>query len=315
MTSRAYQHFAAVADEGSFGRAAARLGVAQPALSQSIQRLERRLGVTLLERTGHGVRLTRAGEAFLPDARVAIAAAERAMKLAAAAAAPDRKLRLGVITPALWTALGDAVRIADGLGIRLQLAEGTTPELVHQLENGDLDVSFLAPRLEAPQRMVRLPVSQDAVVAAVPEAIGRLDTFQLMEYCAERLILPPRSYGPDFYDEVLALFAASGLRVTVVQESPRMLTTLALVAAGVGASVVVGPMAGMVSVKGVAYRDFPAGSHPPRWTVALAHMPLVAHSVAAEFMAHWRREVASCVPQPVRRCGAAEGLVSECEPG
>ena len=293
MTSRAYQHFAAVADEGSFGRAATRLGVAQPALSQSIQRLERRLGVTLLERTGRGVRLTPSGEAFLPDARVAIAASERAAKLAAAAAVPDRKLRLGVITPALWSALGDAVRIADQLQMNLQLAEGTTTELAAALANGDLDLSFVAPRLEAPPRMVKMPVSEDRVVAAVPEAVGRWDTPQLLEYCAERLILPPRSYGPDFYDEALTLFASFGLRPKVVQESPRMLTTLALVAAGVGASVVVGPMARKVNVEGVAYRPFPDGSTPPKWTVALAHMPLAAHSVAAEFVSQWRKRAVS----------------------
>ena len=293
MTSRSYQHFAAVVDEGSFGRAAARLGVAQPALSQSIQRLERRLGVTLLERTGRGVRLTASGAAFLPDARVAIAASERAAKLAAAAAAPTRKLRLGVITPALWSALGDAVQIADSLLIRLELAEGTTTELAQSLANGDLDLSFLAPRLEVPSRIVKLPVSEDRVVAAVPEIVGDWGDAQLWEYCAERLILPPRSYGPDFYDEALALFASFGLRPKVVQESPRMLTTLALVAAGVGASVVVGPMARRVSVEGVAYRPFPDGSTPPKWTLALAHMPLTSHSLSAEFVKQWRKRAAS----------------------
>ncbi len=293
MTSRSYQHFAAVADEGSFGRAATRLGVAQPALSQSIQRLERRLGVTLLERTARGVRLTPSGEAFLPEARVAIAASERAAKLASAAASPERTLRLGVITPALWSALGDAVRIADRLEIRLQLSEGTTPELAAALANGDLDLSFVAPRLEAPPRMVKMPVSEDVVVAAVPDVVARWEMPRLLEYCAERLILPPRTYGPDFYDQALALFASFGLRPRVVQESPRMLTTLALVAAGVGASVVVRPMARKVSIEGVAYRSFPEDSTPPKWMVALAHMPLAAHSSAAAFIAQWRRGEAS----------------------
>ena len=196
---------------------------------------------------------------------------------------------VSVITPALWSALGDAVRIADRLQITLHLAEGTTPELAAALANGDLDLSFVAPRLEAPPRMVKTAVSEDRVVAAVPEAVARLETSELLGYCAERLILPPRSYGPDFYDEALALFASFGLRPKVVQESPRMLTTLALVAAGVGASIVVGPMARKVSVEGVAYRPFPEGSSPPKWSVALAHMPLAAHSLAAEFMAQWRR--------------------------
>jgi len=78
MELQRYRHFLAVADAGHFGRAAALLGMRQPPLSQSIARLERGLGTALFERTPRGAKLTRAGEAFLPEARVAVAAAERA---------------------------------------------------------------------------------------------------------------------------------------------------------------------------------------------------------------------------------------------
>ena len=115
-------------------------------MSQSLQWLERLLGAQLFERTGRGVRLTPSGEAFLFEARVAIAAAERAARLAAAAADLERRLRLGVITPTLSSSLGQAARAADSLQIRLELAEGTTPELARALANGELDLSFLAPR-------------------------------------------------------------------------------------------------------------------------------------------------------------------------
>ena len=99
MISNRVRHFIAVAKAGGFGRAAADLGTAQAPLSQSVQRLERELGVTLFERHAKGVTLTDAGRAYLPDAQVAVAASERARVLAQAEANADRPVRLGVITP------------------------------------------------------------------------------------------------------------------------------------------------------------------------------------------------------------------------
>ena len=76
MDIQRFRHILVVAEEGNFARAAARLGMAQPPLSQSIQRTERDLGVTLFNRTRKGVYLTAAGQALLPEARAAVAAAE-----------------------------------------------------------------------------------------------------------------------------------------------------------------------------------------------------------------------------------------------
>src|SRR5580704_6813787 len=101
MDIQRFRHILVVAEEGNFARAAARLGMAQPPLSQSIQRTERDLGVTLLSRTRKGVYLTAAGKAFLPEARAAVAASERAEALALAAAL-RRPVRIGVATPCLW---------------------------------------------------------------------------------------------------------------------------------------------------------------------------------------------------------------------
>src|ERR1700723_1905925 len=112
MDIQRFRHILIVADEGNFARAAARLGMAQPPLSQSIQRSERDLGVALFRRTRKGVYLTVAGQALLPEARAAVAAAERAEALARAAAS-RRPVRIGVATPCLWGPLPELLRTAD----------------------------------------------------------------------------------------------------------------------------------------------------------------------------------------------------------
>src|SRR5437016_1841424 len=128
MAIQRFQYFLAVAESANFGRAAARIGMKQPPLSQSIRRLERDLGVTLFERSGKGATLTAAGGAFLPEARAAIEAAERATALARAAASGHAPVRIGVISVALWETLPALLRSADGAGIRVEFAQLTTNE-------------------------------------------------------------------------------------------------------------------------------------------------------------------------------------------
>src|SRR5215472_6392192 len=123
MTIQRFRHFLAVAAEGHFGRAAARLGMKQPPLSQSIRRFERDLGVALLERTPTGARLTRAGEAFLPEAQAAVTAAERAVALAREAASPRSQVRVGVVSVALWEILPSLLRAAQMAEIDIELEQ------------------------------------------------------------------------------------------------------------------------------------------------------------------------------------------------
>jgi DNA-binding transcriptional LysR family regulator len=112
MTIVRYRHFLAVAEERHFGRAALRLGIAQPPLSQSIRRLEYALGVALFVRSTQTVRLTPAGEAFWPEARVAVAAADRAVELARAASEVGAAVRVGAVSLALFGSLPRLLRVA-----------------------------------------------------------------------------------------------------------------------------------------------------------------------------------------------------------
>jgi DNA-binding transcriptional LysR family regulator len=159
LETRELAYFAAVADELHFGRAAARLGIAQPALSKAIRQLERRLGVTLFERSSRGVTLTEAGRVLNREARVA---------LEAVSAAALRTRRAGTEDPRLILALkpgGDA---------------GLLPAILaaYQSEPGTLPVEVMFGA--GPARMVREGRADAALLYAPPEDLSGLDTETLL---------------------------------------------------------------------------------------------------------------------------------------
>jgi DNA-binding transcriptional LysR family regulator len=290
MSLRRLQYFVAVAEEGTFGRAAARMGIQQPPLSQSVRRLERELGTLLLERGPRGVTLTAAGRAFLPEARAAVSAAERGVALARAAAHARTPVRIGVVSVALWEVLPEVLRAARERDITVNLQQLTTNEQLIALSNGELDLGLVVPPFEAPARMQVTALANERVVVAAPVSIARTESGSIaLEAIAERLILFPRADGPILYDAILALFRSRGLEPRIVQESPRMLTTLALVAAGRGASLVPAAIARNIVIKGVTFHPLTRLKDAPAWPVSLAHMPLSARSDTAVLLAHWRR--------------------------
>jgi DNA-binding transcriptional LysR family regulator len=289
MSIRRWFHFLAVADAASFGRAAVQIGMKQPPLSQSIRRLELDLGVTLFERGAKGVKLTKAGEAFLPEARAAVSAAERATALARAAASGHKPVRVGVISVALWEVLPDLLRAAQGANIPVRLEQATTNEQLLALGNGKLDLGLVAPPFEAPARLRTTTLTNESVVVAVPSTLTPKGVKTVtLSAISERLILFPRAEGPTLHDAILAMFRTHGLIPKIVLESPRMLTTLALVAAGCGASVVPAALARSLSINGVEFHDLERSHDVPTWPVAFAHMPLSAGSDTAKLLARWR---------------------------
>jgi DNA-binding transcriptional LysR family regulator len=288
MNIQRLNYFLAVAEEANFGRAAARIGMKQPPLSQSIRRLERDLGVALLERTRTGVRLTAAGEAFLPEAQAAVSSVARAAALARAAASTRTAVRIGVVSVALWDPVPRLVAAAQQAKIPIYLEQATTNEQLRALASGGLDLGLVAPPFEAPPRLQVTPLANEPIVAVLPAKLAPNDNGPVaLAKITDRLILFPRADGPVLYDAIFAMFRTRGLAPTIVQESPRMLTTLALVAAGVGASLVPAAISRNLSVIGAAFRPLDLGADVPRWPIALAHMPLSARSDAARLLTHY----------------------------
>ncbi|MEQ7874324.1 LysR family transcriptional regulator [Sphingomonas sp. ASV193] len=290
MIANRVRHFIAVAKAGGFGRAAAELGISQAPLSQSVQRLERDLGVALFDRHAKGVTLTDAGRAYLPDAEIAVAASERARIMAQSQSDASRAVRLGVITPALWGALPSLLAAARHADVRIELVEGTTDELREGLLNGKLDLSFLAAPLAKAERLTVVDLEREPVMALLPDRDGLrdLETADLAQM-ARALILFPRHYGPRLYDSTLALFVDRGLEPTIVFESPRMLTTLALVSAGIGSSIISPSLARSAAIAGTLCVPFDEDLPVPSWPVSLAYIPPAGRSPTARLLAHWNR--------------------------
>jgi DNA-binding transcriptional LysR family regulator len=288
------RHAIALADESHFGRAAARLGMAQAPLSQSIQRLERELGLVLFERSHKGTRLTAAGEAFVTDARVAVAAAERAANLARAVADQQAPVRIGLVSLALWGPLPSLLKTAQAAAIPVTLIESSTDDQLALVASGELDLAFVSPPFAAPARLQAREIAAEPLIAALPAASLRSDEADAVSLArlSHRLILFPSTQGPTLHQAILTLFRARGLQAQVVQEASRMPTILTLVAAGLGAALVPAGVARHMPVPGVAFRRLKDAREAPTWPLTLAHLPLPAKSPAANLLRRWRQQTA-----------------------
>jgi DNA-binding transcriptional LysR family regulator len=255
MELRQLRYFVAVAEELHFGRAARRVLVAQPALSQQIRQLERELGVTLLARTKRRVALTDPGRAFLAEARRTLAAAEAAARAARRAAAGETgRLRVGYVDLATWLVLP---RILRAYRERYPDVDLTLTELHRQpqreaLARGDLDVGFFSLRA-ADTEFRGEQVALDPLMAALPEghALAARPDVPLVALAAEPWVLFPRELKTQFGELILVSCAAAGFVPRVVQEASQLHTLASLVSAGIGvtllpASTARAPRAGVV---------------------------------------------------------------------
>jgi DNA-binding transcriptional LysR family regulator len=213
MELRQLDYFVAVAEELHFGRAAERLHIVQPAVSQQLRRLEAELGTKLVDRSTRRVALTPAGERFLPEARAVLAAAKQAREaMADFVAERSATLRIGTSS-----GLGD--RLSRLLGALAQSAPGTAVELVRlpvagrlaQVAGGDLDAAFV--RGAAAHPGLRLePVWDDALLAALPAAhpLARADAIALGDLAPLPLRLPAREANPALVDLVVGACRNAG---------------------------------------------------------------------------------------------------------
>lgn len=267
MELRHLRYFVVVAEERHITRAAERLGMQQPPLSQQMKALERELGVQLLRRRPRGVELTAAGRSFLADARAVLAQAEHAVAGARRTARGEQgQIGVGFTSSAPFHPL--VPRLLRGFrethpGVAVTLEEGGTLELETAVQEERVDAAIVRTRIDAEGIAVH-PLLDEPMVAALPRghALAKAPAggpaagapaLPLKALAGETFILYRRRSGPGLYDAVIAGCRAEGFSPTVGQEAPRIVSTLNLVAAGLGLSLVPESLARM-RMDGVVYR-------------------------------------------------------------
>ena len=251
------RHFVAVAEELHFGRAAARLGMAQPPLSQSIKRLENGLGFALFERSRRKVQLTPAGRIFLDEARRTLAQAETAVRLGREAASDDlAQLTVTFVSAALYRILPAALRAyrATLPGVRVRLEESGTDAQLVRLRDGEIDLGFVHPPLKETSGLEVQTIQRDRLIAAVPISsdLAQRESLRLSDLADRDFVLFPPRIGPALYGRIISACRSSGFVPHVAQEARLMHTILSLVAAETGVSLVPDGARSM-AVDGVAF--------------------------------------------------------------
>lgn len=237
---RQLECFVAVAEELHFGRAAARLKIGQPPLSQQIRRLEAGLHVRLLNRTKRKVELTEAGQVFLAQARAMLGERQRSLSLVQRVARGELgTLRIALVPSGEAPALTALRRLAEHRpDIAIEIEILTSAGQLEALRGGAIDAGFMRTPIPDQQLASRV-VAREALIVAVPRThpLAQSRTVRLRELSEQPMIIFPRRIAPEYYDEVVSLFHGSGASLNVVQHSEHVQTTLSLVAAGFGVSV------------------------------------------------------------------------------
>ncbi|WP_448136057.1 LysR family transcriptional regulator [Stenotrophomonas rhizophila] len=239
IETRLLQQFVAVAEELHFNRAAERLHMAQPPLSQAIRKLESAVGAPLFVRTNRSVALTPAGVAFLVTARSTLRALEEGV-------AQTRRVAEGIqghltLTFINITPYAPLLRALRGFrhaspGISFTMVEATTQEQVIALEQGRADIGFMRTPGTSVPHLRMATVSSEPIVVALP-AGHRLEaapTIALELLKDDAFVASPRTLGKGFHDQLLSLCHAAGFVPNIVQHGRQMQTLIALVAAGFG---------------------------------------------------------------------------------
>ncbi|KDP83261.1 LysR family transcriptional regulator [Cupriavidus sp. SK-3] len=250
MDLRQLRYFVTVAEELHFGRAARRLAMTQPPLSQQIQALEEGIGVQLFARTRRSVALTPAGQQWLPEVRRVLADAAALPGLAQRLARGEAgTLSLAFVSTADYGILPDLLRRfrARHPNVQLQLREATSDIQLEALMEGTIDAGLvIRPQLPAmPHGVSYLPLVREPLVLAVPEGwhagtgegAGAAGV-SLRDAAHEPLIIFPRRSAPAFYDIITGCYAREGLTPVIAQEAIQMQTIVSLVSAGMGVALV-----------------------------------------------------------------------------
>lgn len=260
MELRHLRYFIAVAEELHFGRAAERLGISQPPLSQQIQALEEEIGARLFERTNRRVELTDAGRLFLDESRQVLAQVDKAVLLARRAHLGELgELKIGFTSSAPFTSTIPSSIHAFRKAypdVHLDLQEMSSRQVLKALLEESLQVGVIRP-LALPDAVHWVELFREPLVAVLradhPLAAGSEDGLAIAALAEEPFVFFPRSYGTGLYDQVIALTRQAGFSPRIAQEASEAMTIIGLVSAGLGVLILPASFR-RTRVDGVVYR-------------------------------------------------------------
>lgn len=256
---RLLRYFVVVAEEGHLTKAAQRIGIQQPPLSQQIRALENELGVTLFRRMPRGMELTESGQALLIDARLILEQVNTTIEgVRRISLGESGRLAVGFTESAALHPFIPAVIRAfrqKSPGVIMAIEESNTNDLVEDLRHNRLDVAFIRSPIGSAAGLKMETMLVEEMIVALPvthKLAQRRKSLPLTALAQDDFILNRRPSGPGLYDSVIAACRAAGFSPRVVQEARKNLSTLSLVAAGLGVSIVPASML-HVQLKEVVY--------------------------------------------------------------
>jgi len=256
---RHIRYFLAVAEEQNFTRAAKRMGIGQPPLSQQIRDLETEIGAPLFRRHPHGASLTPAGSAFMAEVQPILAATIRAKEAALRAyRGEEGSLALGFTASAAFnpvvTTMVRAFR-RRWPGVLLSLGELNTMRLLQDIREEKLDAIFIRPGEDELDGLLLKRFADEPMLIALPteHRLAKHETLRLVELAKEPFVLYPPALGLSLHHEIVSACRRCGFEPIAAQAAPQIVSVINLVAAELGVSIVPAS-ATQIKVKGVVYR-------------------------------------------------------------
>ena len=259
MELRHIRYFLAVAEEKNFTRAAERIGIGQPPLSQQIRDLENEIGAPLFHRLPHGAELTPAGSAFLKEVSPMLAAAAKAKEAALRAYRGEvGTLPLGLTASSAFNPiLSTMVRAFKRRwpGVLITLSELNTLQLLLDIREERLDAIFIRPGDDELDGLRLKRFADEKMLTVLPDGhpLARREILPLAALAGEPFVLYPPAVGLSLYHEIVAACRRCGFEPIAAQSAPQIGSVINLVAAELGVSIVPASAA-QIKVKGVVYR-------------------------------------------------------------
>jgi DNA-binding transcriptional LysR family regulator len=287
MEFRNLKYFVVVAEERHFTRAAERLGMAQPPLSQQIRKLEREIGAQLFRRLTRGVELTDAGRILYEDASRILDQVEQARsRVLSAARGQTGHIRVGFASSVVFhPVIAEIVRAYRDVhpDVRLSPSESNVSALIEDLMAERIDLAIIRQTSQESDRVkVEALFDEDMLIVLPPQhALSTAPSISLSEIAEEMLIMFPRAIAPVLYDEIISACQRAGFSPQLGQESAQITSAVSMVAAGFGVSIVPHSIR-QVAATGVTYHAIEGLQ--PKAQVVIAYRSTEFSKVVRDFL-------------------------------